>query len=116
MEAVVSKAIADVVEAIVTAPTSPPRVIPIARPARQPSNACKAVPEAKAHSEAPSATAPTEKGDVRRRPNRIVERIVIDRPWPPDPASAVDEPAAVAIRRPSRAFRRNPHGTVIRHL
>src|SRR5208282_414782 len=101
---------ADRIEA--SAPTAPPRVIPIARPAGQPADVAPAPAKSKADPE--TQTAPTEEGDVRWRPNRVVARIPVHGTRPPSPAAAINEPAAVVVRRPAPWLVTNPRPSVVR--
>src|SRR5712664_3618025 len=90
------------------APTVP-RIVAITGAAGQPANISKAA--AKANSNAPSSTAKTEEGNVRRRPDRIVS--AVNRSRPPAPTPSINEPATVVVRRPAPRLIRNPGPAVV---
>src|SRR6185437_2848770 len=60
--------------------------------------------------------APPKERHIGRRPNRVITPSSIDahRARPPRPVSAVNEPAAVVIRRPSPRLIRLPRPAVVR--
>src|SRR5258706_6985999 len=90
------------------APTVP-GIEAITGAAGQPANISKAA--AKANSNAPSSTAKTEEGNVRRRPDRIVS--AVNRSRPPAPTPSINEPATVVVRRPAPRFVGHPGPAVV---
>src|SRR5690242_621182 len=114
---------------------SVPGVEEVPRPDGQPADIAESETKAEAAVEAES-----EEGNVSRRPYWVIRGI--HRPRPPAPGAAIEEPAAVvirrpaprligypgpavvrfpnplaiAIRRPARAGGWHPHPTIIRHL
>src|SRR5271165_5796896 len=94
-------------------PSAIPRVIPVSRSARQPANpapAAKSKPEA----QAPAASSKTEKRDIRRRPDWVIPGISSNRTRPPHPATAINHPAAIVVRRPAPGLIGNPRPAVVR--
>src|SRR5579862_6056262 len=89
-----------------------PRVIPVTGTARQPADVTETKSESKTDSEA-NAASESEERDVSGRPHRIVSGVSRYRPWPPRPARAIGQPAAIVIRRPAPRLIRNPGPTEI---
>lgn len=95
------------------AATTPPGMEPITRADRQPANAAESATESKTDADAPATASPAEERDIRGRPNRVIRRVHSDRPRPPGPAAAINEPAAIVVRRPAPGLIRNPGPTVV---
>src|SRR5271167_2200762 len=72
---------------------APPRVVPIAWTDGQPADAAESAAKTKTDTEAPAASAPTEEGDVGRSPDGIVSGVHGHGARPPNPVTAVNEPA-----------------------
>src|ERR1700722_9760179 len=87
---------------------APPRMEPVARPDRQPSEPAPTESDAKTQSSAPSP-----ERHISRRPERTVETSAIQRARPPRPPAPVGEPAPVVIRSPSPGLVANPRPTVV---
>src|ERR1700723_577890 len=82
--------------------SAPPRKQEVARPAREP---------AKSNAESRPVS---EERNISRRPRRVVANRYRTRP--PCPRSAINEPAAVVIRRPSPRLAANPSPAPIRFI
>src|SRR6202140_4933127 len=76
-----------------------PREEAVTRPAGQPANASKSAAESETQVNSPPTSTKAKEGNIRRRPKRLIPRI--DRPWPPAPIPAVNEPASIMIGRRS---------------
>src|SRR4029077_13013820 len=77
-------------------------------------DAAESATETKPDANAPAASAPTEEGDVGRRPDRLVAWVHAHGTGPPDPITAVNEPAAVVVWRPAPWLVGNPRPSVVR--
>ncbi len=59
----------------------------------------------------PASPAKSEEGHVRRRPDRAIS--AINRSRPPAPVPAINEPAAIVIRRPAPGLVGNPGPAIV---
>ena len=71
----------------------------------------EAAAETESKANSPASSAEAEEGNVRRRPQRMIASI--DRPRPPAPVPAINEPASVVIRRPAPGLVGNPGPAVV---
>jgi hypothetical protein len=97
-----------------SAKTSIPRIEMITRSQRKPADRAPTT-EAKSKSDS-NASAEAEERNISRRPDWTVERISIDRAWPPTPAAIDNHPAAIVVRSPSPGIIRNPSPAPIRFI
>src|ERR1700722_276955 len=91
-----------------------PREEAVARAARQPAHVAKAASESKPHAQSPASSAESEKGHIRGRPDRIVS--AVNRPRPPAPIPAIDEPASIVIWSPAPGLVGNPCPAIVRFI